>query len=106
MSRFQRPRFVRSLDWRVEFTLGILAGAFTFAVIVGEFSWLTDVSPWRLVLGGLLVGTGTRLGEDGISGHDNCGVGSGAKTSIVNLFVFMVVAIGVAQIVFALGVRP
>jgi len=106
VSRFQQPRFVASRDWRVVFTGGIVAGAFTYALIAGEFYWLTEVSPWRLFVGGLLVGAGTRLGKGCTSGHGICGVGSGSKTSVVNVLVFMLVAIGVAQVVFALGVRP
>lgn len=106
LSRFQQPRFVASRDWRVVFTLGIVAGAMTYAVLAGEFYWITEVSPWRLFLGGALVGIGTRLGKGCTSGHGVCGVGSGSKTSILNVAVFMVIAIGVAQVVFALGVRP
>lgn len=106
VSRFQQPRFVASRDWRVIFTLGIVSGALTSAVITGEFYWLTDVSPWRLFVGGLFVGAGTRLGKGCTSGHGICGVGSGSKTSIVNVLIFVLVAIGVAQVVFALGVRP
>jgi uncharacterized membrane protein YedE/YeeE len=106
VSRFQQPRFVASRDWRVVFTVGIVAGAFAYALIAGEFYWLTEVSPWRLFVGGLLVGAGTRLGKGCTSGHGICGVGSGSKTSVVNVLVFMLVAIGVAQVVFALGVRP
>lgn len=105
-SRFRQPRFVASRDWRVVFTLGIVAGAFTYSALAGEFYWLTEVSPWRLFLGGLLVGAGTRLGKGCTSGHGICGVGSGSKTSIVNVIIFMSVAIVVAQLVFALGVRP
>lgn len=106
VSRFQQPRFVASRDWRVVFTIGIVAGAFTYAVLAGEFFWLTEVSPWRLFVGGLLVGAGTRLGKGCTSGHGICGVGSGSTTSIMNVLIFMLVAIAVAQIVFALGVRP
>jgi uncharacterized membrane protein YedE/YeeE len=106
VSRFQQPRFVTSRNWRVVFTIGIVAGAFTYAVLAGEFYWLTEVSPWRLFVGGLLVGAGTRLGKGCTSGHGICGVGSGSRTSIVNVLIFMLVAIAVAQIVFALGVRP
>ncbi len=125
-SRFQQYR--PSRDWRVVFTLGIVAGAFVYALTfqsgllssglyepgttgqlydVGGFSlWLTDVQPWRLFLGGILVGIGTRIGKGCTSGHGVCGVGSASKTSIVGVMTFLLVAIGTAQVVMALGVSP
>lgn len=106
LSRFQHPRFVRSRDWRVVFTIGIVAGAFAYTVVAGEFAWVTDVAPWRLFGGGILVGIGTRLGKGCTSGHGICGVGSASQVSILNVVIFMAIAIGVAQVVFALGVRP
>ena len=41
---------------------------------------------------GLLVGFGTRLGGGCTSGHGVCGVGMGAKDSIVATFIFVAVA--------------
>lgn len=106
VSRFQQPRFIASRDWRVIFTLGIVLGAFGYAVVLGDFAWTTDVQWWRLLFGGILVGVGTRLGKGCTSGHGICGVGSGSKTSILNVAIFMAVAIGVAQLVLAVGVTP
>jgi uncharacterized membrane protein YedE/YeeE len=104
-----RPSFTQyraSRDWRVVFSLGIVVGAAAWAFTLGEGPWLTDVQPWRLALGGVLVGVGTRLGKGCTSGHGVCGVGSGSKTSILNVATFLVVAIGVAQLVAAAGVSP
>ncbi|WP_252698570.1 YeeE/YedE family protein [Natronosalvus vescus] len=125
-SRFQRYRSSR--DWRIVFTLGIIAGAFVYALtfqsglvssslyqpgttgelreVGGLTIWLTDVQPWRLFLGGILVGIGTRIGKGCTSGHGVCGVGSASKTSIVSVMTFLAVAIGTAQVVMALGVSP
>ena len=103
LSRFQQPRFIASRDWRVVFTLGIVSGAATYAVVAGEFYWLTDVDPWRLFLGGILVGVGTRLGKGCTSGHGVCGVGSGSRVSILNVIIFMVIAIVVAHLFVAVG---
>ncbi|MGM0606743.1 MAG: YeeE/YedE family protein, partial [Halobacteriota archaeon] len=49
---------------------------------------------------------GTRLGKGCTSGHGVCGIGSGSGTSIANVATFMVVAIGVAQLLSATGVTP
>ena len=125
-SRFQQ--YVSSRDWRVVFTLGIIAGAAAFALtfqsglvsnslyqpgttgnlyeIGGVTLWSTTVQPWRLFLGGILVGVGTRVGKGCTSGHGICGVGSGSKTSIVGVATFLLVAVATAQLVAALGVTP
>lgn len=106
LRRFQQPKFVASRDWRVVFTLGIVAGAAGYSLATGEFGWTTEVQPSRLFVGGILIGVGTRLGKGCTSGHGVCGVGSGSRTSIVNVAVFVLVAVGVAQLVMALGVTP
>jgi uncharacterized membrane protein YedE/YeeE len=126
-----QPRFrqyVGSRDWRTVFTAGIVLGAAAFALTVqsgglasplyepgttgvlydvgGVTLWSTTVQPWRLFLGGVLVGVGTRLGKGCTSGHGVCGVGSASKTSIVGVVTFLLVAVVVAQAVAALGVTP
>ena len=106
LRRFQQPKFVASRDWRVVFTLGIVAGAGGYSLATGEFGWTTEVQPSRLFFGGILIGIGTRLGKGCTSGHGVCGIGSGSKTSILNVATFMLVAIGVAQLVMAMGVTP
>lgn len=104
--RFQSPRFLASRDWRVVFTLGIVAGAALYAFTIGDGVWTTQVQPWRLAIGGVLVGIGTRLGKGCTSGHGVCGVGSLSRTSFANVATFVVLAIGVAHVVRALGVTP
>ncbi|ACV49472.1 protein of unknown function DUF395 YeeE/YedE (plasmid) [Halomicrobium mukohataei DSM 12286] len=125
-SRFQQ--YVGSRDWRVVFTLGIVLGGLAFAATVqsglvstalyqtgttgqlyevgGVTLWTTNVQPWRLFVGGVLVGIGTRVGKGCTSGHGVCGVGSASKTSLVGVATFLTVAIGTAQVVAALGVSP
>jgi uncharacterized membrane protein YedE/YeeE len=103
-SRFQRYRYDR--DWRIVFVAGTLAGAAVYAVVWQGGVWTTDVGWWRLLVGGVLVGVGTRIGKGCTSGHGVCGVGSVSKTSIVGVVTFLAVAIGTAQIVTALGVSP
>lgn len=105
--RFNRERFVGSRDWRVLFTVGIVAGAAVYALAFGGgVGWTTEVQWWRLLGGGILVGVGTRVGKGCTSGHGVCGVGSLSETSLVNVALFVAVAIGTAQVVGALGVAP
>jgi hypothetical protein len=106
LPRFNQRDYLASRDWRVVFTVGIVAGAAVYALTLGPGGWTTEVQWWRLLGGGVLVGIGTRLGKGCTSGHGVCGVGSGSKTSIVNVVTFMAVAIGTAQLVQALGVVP
>jgi uncharacterized membrane protein YedE/YeeE len=106
LPRFNRSSYVASRDWRLTFTLGIVLGAAVYALTVGPGGWTTAVQPWRLLVGGFLVGVGTRVGKGCTSGHGVCGVGSLSGTSITNVATFMAVAIGTAQVVLALGVVP
>ncbi|GAA0305397.1 putative membrane protein YedE/YeeE [Halarchaeum rubridurum] len=108
VERFNRYKYVQSRDWRVVFTLGIIAGAalWGFVLAPDPSAWTTDVQWWRLLGGGVLVGIGTRLGKGCTSGHGVCGVGSLSETSLVNVATFMAFAIGTAQLVAALGVSP
>ena len=107
--RFERYR--PSRDWRVVFTVGIVGGAAVYALVYqGEpwsltsSGWTTEVSAWRLLVGGVLVGIGTRIGKGCTSGHGICGVGSVSRTSLVGVATFLVVAIVTANAVAAIGV--
>ncbi|MFB6106205.1 MAG: YeeE/YedE family protein [Halobacteriaceae archaeon] len=106
LPRFNQGKYVASRDWRVVFTLSIVAGAALYALTLGPGGWTTDVQPWRLLVGGVLVGVGTRVGKGCTSGHGVCGVGSVAPASLVNVATFMAVAIGTAAVVSAVGVSP
>ena len=103
-SRFQQYRSSR--DWRIVFTASIIAGAAVYALLFQGGVWLTEVAPWRLFVGGVLVGIGTRIGKGCTSGHGICGVGSVSRTSLVGVATFLLVATVTANIVAALGVTP
>ena len=103
-SRFKQ--YQASRDWRVVFTASIIAGAAVYALLFQDGIWLTEVAPWRLFLGGILVGVGTRIGKGCTSGHGICGVGSVSRTSLAGVVTFLIVAIITANIVAAFGVTP
>ena len=94
-----------SRGWRLAMVIGMVAGAWLFAVLRDGF-FQTSVSPWRLALGGLLVGYGSRLSSGCTSGHGLCGLASFSRASLQAVIVFMAVAIATALLVQALGVRP
>ncbi|MCP3920169.1 MAG: YeeE/YedE family protein [bacterium] len=102
---FQRPVFRDARTWRLAFTLGLLVGASLFAARSPQ-DFVTRVAPWRLLVGGLLVGFGTRLSRGCTSGHGICGISAGSKPSLLAVLVFMAVAILVAHAMRAAGVTP
>ena len=104
---FQRPVFREARVWRLVFTAGLVVGAMAFALTAGrDQTWVTAVEEWRLLVGGLLVGFGTRLSRGCTSGHGICGLAAGSKTSAVAVVIFIAVAIVVAQATRAAGVAP
>lgn len=83
--------------WRIAFTVGLIAVPFgVFTLNLAEAYSLQDYSPWRLLIAGLLVGIGTRLGNGCTSGHGICGMGRLSPRSIVATLVFM--AAGIATV--------
>jgi hypothetical protein len=103
---FQQPRFLASRDWRLVFAVSIVAGAGLWGLVLDPGAFTTAVQPWRLFAGGVLVGIGTRIGKGCTAGHGVCGLGSASRTSLVNVALFVVVAIVTAGVLGALGVAP
>jgi uncharacterized protein len=82
------------LGWRVVFVAGLLLGAFTYMLATGDALHLRmQASLPVLVVAGLLVGFGTRLGSGCTSGHGICGIALLSKRAIAATAVFFVVAI-------------
>ena len=78
--------------WRVAFVVGLVLGPLGYAVVAGGFPVGVEASLAVLVVAGLLVGFGTRLGSGCTSGHGVCGIARLSKRSIVATATFMVVA--------------
>lgn len=86
--------------WRWLFLVGLVAGA-------AAHQWLEPgaVTPRSgfpaaiLVIAGLLVGVGTRLGSGCTSGHGVCGVARLSRRSLVATLVFVGVAMAVVWLV-------
>jgi uncharacterized membrane protein YedE/YeeE len=102
--RLLRPQPGDSL-WRVIFLIGLILGA---AV---TFGWSEHAAIFRIPAGrnlivfaiaGVLVGIGTRIGGGCTSGHGVCGMGMGARDSIVATGIFMAtgfVTVGVFRMI-------
>ena len=76
----QRPAF-----W---FLLGLICVPFLYGLFIQPEITL-QASPWLMVLAGVLVGFGTRLGSGCTSGHGICGISRLSKRSFVATAIFM-----------------
>ena len=101
---FQQDAFVSTRTWRLLCALGLMLGSALWWVWLGPTEGLhTQLSTWRLLLGGVLVGFGARLSNGCTSGHGICGLSSLSLPSLVAVLVFMGVAIATALSLSALG---
>ncbi|WP_213687113.1 YeeE/YedE family protein [Acinetobacter sp. WY4] len=70
------------------FLLGLILTPFIYGLFVQPEIEL-DASPLMMIVAGLLVGFGTRLGSGCTSGHGICGISRLSKRSIVATMTFM-----------------
>lgn len=104
---FQRKSYLDSREWRLYFAVGVILGALIYTVIVSpDGFWTTSVQWWRLLIGGFLVGFGTRLSSGCTSGHGISGIASLSTTSLYAVITFIVVGIITAHAFQFLGVTP
>ena len=93
--------------WRVLFLLGLIAGgALVFHLLHPAYHPVASLPV--IAIAGLLVGFGTRLGGGCTSGHGVCGMGLGAKDSIVATLTFMAAGFATVYITHHLigGIAP
>ncbi|MGC9526440.1 MAG: YeeE/YedE family protein [Limnospira sp.] len=85
--------FASQEAWRWLFILGLLGGAALY-----EYGFATQPTPTStfapaaMLLGGFLVGFGTRMGNGCTSGHGVCGLGRFSGRSLVAVLTFMTTA--------------
>ena len=59
------------IAWSIPFVIGLIAAPVLYSMAGGQVPHITVSVPWPLIMiGGLLVGFGTRLGGGCTSGHD------------------------------------
>jgi uncharacterized protein len=79
--------------WRAAFVIGLPLGALVFILVAGGPAPVDVLaSPPAILIGGLLVGFGTRMGAGCTSGHGVCGLALLSWRSVVATAVFFVVA--------------
>ena len=84
------PPRAGDMGWRLLFVAGLALGALVVRVFTGEpLAAPAGTSSFMLVLGGLLVGFGSRLGAGCTSGHGICGLARFSPRSMVAVATFM-----------------
>ncbi|MBN1682969.1 YeeE/YedE family protein [Candidatus Bathyarchaeota archaeon] len=105
LKHFQDERNLKERVWRLYLAAGVITGALLYSVLISPIGfWVTQVDLWRLALGGLLVGIGTRLSNGCTSGHGISGLASLSTTSLYAVLTFMGTAIITAHILELVGV--
>ncbi len=88
------------LGWKAAFVLGLLAGGVGLAFLLPDNLAREALRPLPLmIVAGLLVGFGTRLGGGCTSGHGVCGIGRLSLRSIIGTVTF--IAAGAITVVVA-----
>ena len=96
---FQQARFTESRAWRLIYAAGLILGAFFWWYFFSDHTpGSIRIPAWQLLLGGLLVGYGARLGNGCTSGHGICGLGSLQLPSLGAVLTFMATAFLVANL--------
>ncbi|GGN34923.1 MULTISPECIES: YeeE/YedE family protein [Marinomonas] len=86
---FSKERFLPFL-----FIAGLIIGGSAYGVFTEQTVAFPETrSPLILIISGLLVGYGTRLGSGCTSGHGVCGISRLSPRSVVATLVFMTTAI-------------
>lgn len=87
------PRQGQDRGWRIAFVIGLLLAPGLYQ-LSGQHLDIQVESSWPLLLlSGLLVGFGTRLGSGCTSGHGICGLARNAPRSWAATLTFMLTAI-------------
>ncbi|MFM2248433.1 MAG: hypothetical protein RL071_4508 [Pseudomonadota bacterium] len=93
------------IGWRAAFVGGLLlAGAGAALLAPAALGAPLARAPVFIVVAGLLVGFGTRLGNGCTSGHGVCGISRGSPRSLASVLTFMATGIATATLLRLIGV--
>ena len=90
--------------WAAAFVLGLPVGAALVAAAIGPTQARFPASPIILIVGGLLVGFGTRLGNGCTSGHGVCGLSRLSVRSLAATASFMAAGFATVAVLHITGV--
>lgn len=99
VSGLLRPRS-GDVSWRALFVGGLVAGGLLMSLLRPDaFAIEVDRSFGAVIVAGLLVGFGTRLGSGCTSGHGVCGLSRLSRRSVVATLTFMAAGVATATVV-------
>jgi len=87
-------------SWRLAFVFGLLLSSAIYGLVWQMPSAVIDSGYPLLIVAGLLVGFGTRMGSGCTSGHAVCGIGRLSMRSIAATLSFMVSGFVMAYLLF------
>lgn len=77
-------------SWRAIFLIGMMTAPLGMLIVTGRLPQVAAAASDRtLILAGLLVGFGTRLGSGCTSGHGVCGLARRSRRSLIATLTFM-----------------
>lgn len=86
--------FTKGEAWRWIFILGMLLGGVLYEYVLPlPPTPKSTFAPLAMIIGGFLVGFGTRMGSGCTSGHGVCGLGRLSTRSLVAVLIFLITAI-------------
>ncbi|MFW6357723.1 MAG: YeeE/YedE family protein [Chroococcales cyanobacterium] len=86
--------FSQKESWRWLFLVGMLLGGLGYEYgLATQPTPSSEFAPWAMIIGGFLVGFGTRRGSGCTSGHGVCGLGRLSLRSLIAVLTFMITAI-------------
>lgn len=87
--------------WRWLFVLGLVASGFGYQQITGTVLITREGLPWsQLIIAGVLVGFGTKLGSGCTSGHGVCGIARLSPRSLAATTIFLTIGAITATLLF------
>ena len=92
--------------WRAPFFMGLLVAGAVAAWLAPESIGASPRSLPMLVIAGLLVGAGTRIGNGCTSGHGVCGLSRLSPRSFASTLAFIAVGMITAYLVGSFGGEP
>lgn len=87
----------------IAFVVGLPLGALLVALILGPVETRFEQGFAALIIGGLVVGFGTRLGSGCTSGHGVCGISRLSARSLVATATFMLTGFATVAAMNAMG---
>ncbi len=85
-------------DWRLAFVVGLVVAGLAWTPVLPAAFTPGDRSATTLMVAGLLVGFGTRLGSGCTSGHGICGMARFSKRSFAAVGVFLATGVITASV--------